>query len=334
MPRPGHSATARALGTSRTPSLRTTPSRSNTVAPSIWASVAQRAQVGGLADAQRRRAGSSSSTGGPGSSWGRRTSSAPMPAAPRSCTANSRRSRSTRTPSGSVQDTTSSQRSTGGSRCQVKPSQRATPKGPATRTPPVGWRWTTTAPNAWARTPRSRSEPAGRSKTSHSSGPSERRRSQLDRPSAKRRAASRGWSPIAVWAIRRSVAGPQVAGSVRGSRTAPPLGTRRSWTTGRRARSTSCRTSSPAGPSGSVTPASSSSRPGAGAGARWVRPPGERSRPALGSTPCPTSCCTRWPIAATVTLNRPEARNALSAEVRACCPRRSAGQTPTPRSTW
>ena len=69
----------------------------------------------------------------------------------------------------------------------VRPSQRNTPNGPTTRTAPVGWRWTMVAPIASASTTRSRSEPAGRSNTAHSSSPSSRRISQLDRPSANSR---------------------------------------------------------------------------------------------------------------------------------------------------
>ena len=53
----------------------------------------------------------------------------------------------------------------------------------------MGCRCTIVASNTLASTTRSRSDPAGRSKTTHSFVPVVRRRSQLESPSANRRAA-------------------------------------------------------------------------------------------------------------------------------------------------
>ena len=72
----------------------------------------------------------------------------------------------------------------------VRPAQRSTPNSPTMRTVPLGWRWTTVAPIASASTTRSRSDPAGRSNTAHSSSPLTRRMSQLARPSANSRRRS------------------------------------------------------------------------------------------------------------------------------------------------
>ena len=59
---------------------------------------------------------------------------------------------------------------TRGSWRQPSPSHRKTPKSPTTRTMPDGWRCTTVAPRAVARMTTSRSEPAWRSKVTHSVG--------------------------------------------------------------------------------------------------------------------------------------------------------------------
>ncbi len=118
-----------------------------------------------------------------------------MPRDPRSWTANLSMARRTAgSPCAGSVVRASLQLLTGGSRCQLKPSQRRTPNFPTTRTEPAGCRWTIVASSTYASTAMSRSEPAGRSKTISSFGPSVRRRIQLERPSAKRRAAGRGCS--------------------------------------------------------------------------------------------------------------------------------------------
>jgi hypothetical protein len=108
------------------------------------------------------------------------------------------------------------------------------------RTTPEGWRWTMVASNTSARMTKSRSEPAGRSKSTHSlSASSSQRSSQLDSPLMKRRDAARvGWRK-GVREICRSVPAAQVAGSDLGSRMVPLLAARRSCTVGLRAWSTS-----------------------------------------------------------------------------------------------
>ena len=116
-----------------------------------------------------------------------------MPRAPRSWTANSSIASST-SPSpcrphavrASIHDRT------GASRRHVRPSHRRTPWLSTMRTCPFGWRWTSVAPVDSASTTRSRSEPAGRSNTAHSSSPLTRRTIQLDKPSANSRAPDRG----------------------------------------------------------------------------------------------------------------------------------------------
>ena len=103
------------------------------------------------------------------------------------------------------------------------------------RTTPAGWRWTTVAPIASASTTRSRSEPAGRSNTAHSSSPSTRRINQLDKPSANNRVPVDGIASIGRRMTRSWVSPSHVSGAVEGSMIEPTLGTRRSWTRGRSA---------------------------------------------------------------------------------------------------
>jgi hypothetical protein len=130
--------------------------------------------------------------------------------------------------------TASIQPETGGSLCHPMPSHRSTPNGPTARTIPDGWRCTSVAPVTVARTTRSRSEPADRSKTASTVG-HDPRINQLERPSANRRAA-----PIGIWSIGRQVmARPvgsgQSAASTVGRTIEPKLGARRSCTAGRSA---------------------------------------------------------------------------------------------------
>jgi hypothetical protein len=103
------------------------------------------------------------------------------------------------------------------------------------RTDPFGWRCTIVAPIASASTTRSRSDPAGRSNTAHSSSPLKRRISQLARPSANRRVRLSGIASIG----RRVTSSPEpdshCACEAVGSMMVPTLGTRRSWTCGRSA---------------------------------------------------------------------------------------------------
>ena len=103
------------------------------------------------------------------------------------------------------------------------------------RTDPFGWRCTIVAPIVSASTTRSRSEPAGRSNTAHSSSPSTRRISQLDSPSANSREPLSGIASIGRRVTSSWVPTSHASGAVVGSMIVPTLGTRRSWTCGRSA---------------------------------------------------------------------------------------------------
>ena len=103
------------------------------------------------------------------------------------------------------------------------------------RTELFGWRCTIVAPIVSARTTRSRSEPAGRSNTAHSSSPSIRRISQLASPSANSRDPFSGIASIGRRVTSSWVPASQPSGSIVGSMIVPTLGTRRSWTWGRSA---------------------------------------------------------------------------------------------------
>ena len=235
---PATDVSASGLGTSRTPSSRRIPAASNTAAPSICA---RAWRSGARSDGRVMSSGGgvgsrTSIVDGPASS-GRNSSSAPMPRAPRSWTANSSSSRSTSTPPYVPHAVTASiHDEIGGSWNHVRPSHRSTPCSPTMRTDPLGWRCTIVAPIASASTTRSRSEPAGRSNTAHSSSPLKRRISQLARPSANRRERFSGIASIG----RRVTSSPDPDSQLRpasadGSMIVPTLGTRRSWTCGRSA---------------------------------------------------------------------------------------------------
>ena len=159
-----------------------------------------------------------------------------MPRAPRSCTANSSSVSSTsRAGCSAIAATSSIHSDTGGSSCHRSPSHRSTPNGPITRTVPFGWRWTTVAPIASESTTRSRSDPAGRSNTAHSSAPSAVRISQLEMPSANRRAPFSGIDSTGRSVTTRRVACSHDCGGVVGWMIAPTLGIRRSCRRGRKA---------------------------------------------------------------------------------------------------
>ena len=112
--------------------------------------------------------------------------------------------------------------------------QRNTPNEPVMRTAPDGWRCTIVASSTSDNTTRSRSEPAGRSKTIHSAVPSLLRTNQLEMPSANRRTDSSG-NVIDLRMIDSCVRSSHVDASDDGSRIVPPLAMRRSCTGGRSA---------------------------------------------------------------------------------------------------
>jgi hypothetical protein len=106
---------------------------------------------------------------------------------------------------------------------------------------PVGWRCTTVAPSASASTTRSRSLPAGRSNTASSSAgtsvvPSSMpRMTQLDSPSAKRRAVAMDSCAMGLCVMVSCDASSHAAAATVGEMIAPKVGTRRSCTAGRSA---------------------------------------------------------------------------------------------------
>ena len=236
------SAGVRRCGSSREPSRTSAPPASKNAAPSTCAStwrIGARStgcvmrNPGGVGYGSSRRAE-------PGRRAGGRSCVAPMPRAPRSWMANASRFFSTTSsPSNAAAAVTDEiQSASGGSWRHATPSQRSTPNRPtdAHRTVRVALH------DRARRTPRrsttrSRSEPpAGRSNTAHSSPPSARRISQLDRPSANRRAPAIGVAPIGSPAdVELGARRPTSPDRWSVRRSCPTLGMRRSCTCGRSA---------------------------------------------------------------------------------------------------